>query len=400
MAMSKLTKRKVDALKPEGREVFAWDSELKGFGLRIMPSGRKVYVVQYRAGRRTRRFKIGDANVLTPDEARREAKQILAHVSRGGDPSYDRQSRRVAPTMAGLCDRVLEEYAPLHCKPATVKDYHSITRNHIKPRLGAILIAEITRADIVGFHHALRDTPYVANRAVAMLSKMLNLAEDWGLRSMGSNPARRIKKFREEERKRYLSPDEQIRLGCVLAMLEADGSETPHVIAAFRLLILTGCRLGEIRTLQWDFVTAHHLELPDSKTGRRRIPLPREAYEILESLPRRAGNPYVILGDTEHGPIINLQKPWRRIRQLAGIPDVRIHDLRHTYASVAVQSGIDPFLLKEILGHKNLTTTLRYAHLADHTVQQAAGSVASRLAGALGTGAQPGPHLQVVHGAR
>lgn len=398
--MSKLTKRRVDALKPQEREFFAWDAELKGFGLRVMPTGRKVYVVQYRAGRRSRRFKLGDAKVLTPDEARRDAKQLLAGVSRGDDPAGERQSRRVAPTMAGLCDRVLEEYAPLHCKPTTVKDYHSIIRNHIKPRLGMVLITEITRADVVAFHHALRETPYLANRAVAMLSKMLNLAEDWGLRPMGANPARRIKKFREEERKRYLSSEEQMRLGRVLADLEADGSESPYVIAAFRLLILTGCRLGEIRTLQWDFVTTHHLELPDSKTGRRRIPLPREAFDILQSLPRRAGNPYVILGEAEGGPIINMQKPWRRIRTLAGIPDVRIHDLRHTYASVAVQSGVDPFLLKEILGHKNLTTTLRYAHLADHTVQQAAGSVASRLAGALGAGAQPGPHLQVVQSGR
>ncbi|PIE10858.1 MAG: integrase [Rhodobacterales bacterium] len=393
--MSKLTKRRVDALKPQEREFFAWDTELKGFGLRVMPTGRKVYVVQYRAGRRSRRFKLGDANVLTPDEARRDAKQLLAGVSRGDDPAGERQSRRVAPTMSGLCDRVLEEYAPLHCKPTTVKDYHSIIRNHIKPRLGMILITEITRADIVAFHHALRDTPYVANRAVAMLSKMLNLAEDWGLRSMGSNPARRIKKFREEERKRYLSSEEQMRLGQVLADLEADGSESPHVIAAFRLLILTGCRLGEIRTLQWDFVTTHHLELPDSKTGRRRIPLPREAYDILQSLPRRAGNPYVILGEAEDGPIINLQKPWRRIRTLAGIADVRIHDLRHTYASVAVQSGIDPFLLKEIMGHKNLTTTLRYAHLADETVQRAASQVAARFASSLGAPGERAP-LRVV----
>ena len=203
------------------------------------------------------------------------------------------------------------------------------------------------------------------------------------MRQAGSNPARRIKKFREEEKKRYLSDDEQIRLGEVLAEALEEGTESVYVVSAILLLLYTGCRLSEILTLRWDYVTAHHLELPDSKTGRRRIPLPREAYDVLMELPRVQGNPYVILGEGENGPLINLQKPWRRIRKIAGIDDVRIHDLRHTYASVAMQDGIDPFTLKEILGHKNLTTTLRYAHLADEAVQRAAGSVASKLARAV-----------------
>ncbi len=138
--------------------------------------------------------------------------------------------------------------------------------------------------------------------------------------------------------------------------------------------------MGEILTLRWDFVTSHHLELPDSKTGRRRIPLPREAYDIIMALPRKPDNPFVILGCSEFGHLVNLYKPWLRIRKIAGLEDVRMHDLRHTYASVAVMSGIDPFTLKEIMGHKKLQTTLRYAHLADDAVQKAAGSVASRLA--------------------
>ncbi len=223
----------------------------------------------------------------------------------------------------------------------------------------------------------------MANRAVSILSKMFNLAEDWGMRTDSTNPARRIKKFKEQEKKRYLSDYEQARLGDVLAEALETGQETPYAVSAIYLLMLTGCRLGEILTLQWDYVTARHLELPDSKTGRRRIPLPREAYEVTMSLPRVHGNPYVILGESDDGHLINLQKPWRRIKAKAGIDDVRMHDLRHTYASVAVMSGIDPFLLKEIMGHKNLQTTLRYAHFADEAVQQAAGSIASRLAGAM-----------------
>lgn len=381
--MFKLTKRSVEGLAAEEKDYLAWDRDMRGFGIRVYPSGKKTYLVQYRAGRRTRRITIGQHGVLTAEEARIRAKQLLGDVARGSDPSAEKQAERRAPTVAGLCDRFLEEYVEQHCKLTTARDYHSIIRRFIRPRLGPLPIAEVTRADVVAFHHALRDTPYQANRAASMLSKLFNLAEDWGLRQAGSNPARRIKKFREEEKKRYLSDDEQMRLGEVLAEALEEGTESVYAVSAILLLLFTGCRLSEILTLRWDYVTSHHLELPDSKTGRRRIPLPREAYDILMELPREAGNPYVILGDVDGAPLVNLQKPWRRIRSKAGLEDVRIHDLRHTYASVAMKDGIDPFTLKEIMGHKNLTTTLRYAHLADDAVQRAAGSVAARLARAV-----------------
>jgi integrase len=275
------------------------------------------------------------------------------------------------------------------------KSYQTYIETCIKPRLGNRKIDDVTRADVVNFHHDLRDRPYTANRTVAVLSKMFNLAEDWGLRREGSNPARRIRKFREEEKKRYLSDNEQARLGQAMSDALDGGTETEYAVAAISLLMLTGCRLGEILTLKWDYVTPYHLELPDSKTGRRRIPLPREAYEIITALPRLVGNPFVILGETDHGHLVNLQKPWLRLRKAAGLEDVRMHDLRHTYASVAVMSGIDPFLLKEIMGHKNLQITLRYAHFADEAVQRAAGSVASRLAGSM-TRRASRPALQVV----
>ena len=379
--MFRLTKRSVEGLSIADKDYLVWDRDIRGFGLRVYPSGKKTYLTQYRSGRRTRRVTIGQHGVLTAEQARIEAKQLLAAVARGEDPSAIRHAKRHAPTIAGLCDRFLEEYVDEHCKPTTARDYRSIIRRFIRPQLGPIAIAEITRADVVAFHHGLRGTPYQANRAASMLSKLFNLAEDWGLRPAGSNPARRIKKFREEEKKRYLSDDEQVRLGETLAEALEEGSESIYAVSAILLLIYTGCRLSEILTLRWDYVTAHHLELPDSKTGRRRIPLPREAYDILSELPREEGNPFVIVCDMPGERLVNLQKPWTRIRKRAGIPDVRMHDLRHTYASVAMQDGIDPFTLKEILGHKNLTTTLRYAHLADEAVQRAAGSVAARLSG-------------------
>jgi integrase len=382
--MIRLTKRSVEQLELAERDYFVWDCELSGFGVRVMPSGRKSYLVQYRAGGRSRRRSIGQHGALTADQARTEAKKLLGDIARGGNPAEERRTQLREPTIASLCDRFLREYAAHHCKLSTRKGYQSYIDTCIRPRLGSRRIGDITRADVVAFHHDLRDRPYTANRAVAMLSRMFNLAEDWGLRREGSNPARRIRKFREEEKKRYLSDDEQARLGQALAVALESGEETEFSVAAISLLVLTGCRLGEILTLKWEYVTQHHLELPDSKTGRRRIPLPREAYDILMSLPRMIGNPYVILGESEHSHLVNLQKPWLRIRHAAELGDVRMHDLRHTYASVAVMSGIDPFLLKEIMGHRNLQTTLRYAHFADEAVQRAAGSVAGKLAGALG----------------
>jgi len=341
--MFKLTKRSVEALEARGADYFEWDSELSGFGVRVFASGRKSYLVQYRAGGRTRRRSIGQHGALTADQARTEARKLLGEVARGGNPSEDRKRHLGAVTVSALCDRFLEQYAAQHCKPSTCKGYEIMIRTCIKPKLGTHRIVDVTRADVVAFHHALRDRPYTANRAVSILSKMFNLAEDWGLKNDSANPARRIRKFREEEKKRYLSEAEQLRLGNVLAEALESGQETRYAVSAIYLLMLTGCRLGEILTLRWGYVTERHLELPDSKTGRRRIPLPREAYDVIMALPRRAGNPYVILGESDDGPMVNLQKPWLRIRAKADLEDVRMHDLRHTYASVAVMNGIDPF---------------------------------------------------------
>src|SRR6056297_3594165 len=242
LAMFKLTKRSVEALEIAEKDYPVWDSELPGFGVRVYPSGRKTYILQYRVGRRTRRTTIGRHGVLTAEKARKEAQRLLGSVACGEDPSFEEQAKRLSPTAAGLCDRFLDEYVDQHCKPTTARDYRSIIRRFIRPRLGPLQIAEVTRADVVAFHHALRETPYQANRAASMLSKLFNLAEDWGLRPAGSNPARRIKKFREEEKKRYLSDEEQVRLGEALAEALEDGSESVHAASAVLLLIYTGCR--------------------------------------------------------------------------------------------------------------------------------------------------------------
>jgi integrase len=214
---------------------------------------------------------------------------------------------------------------------------------------------------------------------------MFNLAERWGLRSDGSNPCRHVEKFKEKKRERFLSSEELSRLGNVLAKAEQGGKELPSVIMAIRLLILTGARLSEILGLRWEWVDFEQgcLRLPDSKTGAKLIPLSRPAYEILENAPRLVGNPFVIPGAKEGEHLVNLNKPWRRIRKLAGLKNVRLHDLRHSFASVAASSGMGLPMIGALLGHKEVATTQRYAHLANDPLKAAADMVAEKITEAM-----------------
>jgi integrase len=394
--MPKLTKRRVDALEPKPDSYFVWDDEVKGFGVRVMPSGTKTYQVQYRKGGRTRRASIGRHGTVTADQARMRAKELLGLVASGGNPVEDVSLHRRAPTVAALCERFFEAHVLERCKPSTQREYRRSIDLFIKPAIGSFKVVDVERKDIAELHHNFRDRPYQANRTLGVLSKMFNLSEVWGLRLDGSNPCRHVPKYREVKRERYLSQAELRRLGLILSNCATVGSETPHVVAAFRLLILTGCRLGEIQTLKWEYITPNGMELPDTKTGARRIPLPQPARAVLNTLPTVPGNPYVIVGKVEGQHITDLQHPWQRIRALAGLLDVRIHDLRHTYASNAVSSGMPIQMVGRLLGHTQLQTTMRYAHLADDPVRRAAEENAAALDSALGIANHHGNHLRVV----
>jgi integrase len=393
--MPKLNKRAIDALKSEAKDYFVWDSQIAGFGVRVMPSGTKTYQAQYRMGGRTRRVSLGAHGKITVDEARRLAKDVMGQVAMGENPAEEIALDRRAPTVASLCDRFFKDHAAERCKPSTQGEYRRALDLFIKPEIGSFKVIDVERKDIAALHHKYRETPYQANRILQVLSKMFNMAEIWGLRPDGSNPCRHVPKFREEKRERYLSLQELQRLGEVLSEAESDGSESVHVVGAIRLLILTGCRLGEIQTLQWDFIKDTGMELPDTKTGARRIPLPAPARAVLSALPRTPGNPYVIEGKLENSHITDLQHPWRRIRKRAGLDDVRLHDLRHTYASNAVSSGMPIQMVGRLLGHSQIQTTMRYAHLADDPVRRAAEENANRLS-ALVTGGFQNEPLRVV----
>lgn len=381
--MARLTKRYIDSLPVPDSEKFIFDELLPGFGLRLYPTGRKTFLVQYRSGGRTRRVSLGRFGTVTPDEARSRARELLGTVAAGSNPSEDRRRERLAPTVASLCERFLDEHAQQHCKQFTIREYRRLIEKHIKPTIGAFRLSDVARADVSELHHRMRATPYQANQALSVMSKMFNLSEIWGLRPDGSNPCRHVKKYRVHQRERFLSPEELKTLGKVLSDCEADGRETKPVVAAFRLLILTGCRLSEIRTLKWEFLKPGYLVLPDSKTGPRRIPRTPEIDAVISGIPEIPNNPYIITGLNDGQPINDLQKPWRRIRELSGLEDVRIHDLRHTYASNAVMGGMDILMVSKLLGHTQIQTTMRYAHLADDPVKAAAAKIASSLGHAM-----------------
>lgn len=381
--MPKLTKRVIDALQSEVKDYFVWDSQIAGFGVRVMPSGAKTYQAQYRKGGRTRRVSVGRHGKITVDEARKLAKEVMGQVARGENPAEEISQHRKAPTVAALCERFFNAHVKERCKLSTQGEYRRAIDLFINPALGNFKLVDVERKDIAELHHSFRDKPYQANRTLGVLSKMFNLAEIWGLRPDGSNPCRHVPKYKEEKRERYLSAEELQRLGQVLADVDRDGSESRYIIAAFRLLILTGCRLGEIQTLKWAYITDHGMELPDTKTGARRIPLPAAARAVLSTLPQLRDNPYVIAGKRAGSYATDLQHPWRRLREQADLGDVRIHDLRHTYASNAVSSGMPIQMVGRLLGHTQLQTTMRYAHLADDPVRKAAEENAERLSFAL-----------------
>ena len=385
--MPKLTKRLVEALPVRDMEFFLWDEDLPGFGVRVMPSGRRVYVVQYRAGRRPRRISLGPSTVLSCEQARTRAMNILAAVRNGLDPAADRDAMRKAVTVRQLAERFDREHIAIRVKATTAKEYRRNLDRFILPALGHLPVTAVTRADVAKFHHDLRHIPYQANRCVEVVSKMFSLAELWGLRPDGSNPRKHIKKYPEEKRERFLSAGEMRRLGEVLREMQDERIELPSAILAVRLLILTGCRLGEIMTLKWDYVDvpAKALRLPDSKTGAKTVLLGQPAVELLMSAKRTESNPWVIAGTIEGQRLSDLQPFWQRVRARAGLKDVRLHDLRHTFASTAVAAGQGLPMIGKLLGHTQVQTTARYAHLAADPVKAAADSVSGALNQMLGS---------------
>lgn len=403
----KITKRIVDAMSP-GTDV--WDAEVRGFGVRCRAKG-KAYMLKTIVNGQQRWITIGThGSPWTADLARAEAKRLLGEIAGGGDPSKKQTEAQVS--IEKLCSLYLERHAAVKKKASSAKLDKANIDNHVLPLMGRRLVSEIQSGDVEALKAAIREGktapadpkeqskaqgggivvrggPGAANRTLTLLSTMMKFAERWDFRPKGSNPVIGVTRFAEEPKERFLNAEEFKRLGDILEEQERNGHELPSAIAAIRLLILTGARLSEVLTLKWSHVQLERarLRLPDSKTGAKNIALPKSAVELLASVPRLEGNPYVIVGGRDGKHLVDLQRPWQRIRAAAKLDDVRIHDLRHSFASLAIQNGVSLSVIGSLLGHRSTETTKRYAHFADDYLQAESEKIGKLLVGALGPGA-------------
>lgn len=376
----------INALHP-GAIVF--DSQVKRFGVRRQKNAIS-YFVKMRVNGKQRWFTIGhhgqpdpEGNAWAPYSARERAREIIGNpASAEKKPAPPQEAPKV------MFGPVADEYLTLHgakLKPRTLEEQQRIVRLYLKPALGHLEAAAVTRTEAEAAHASWKAKPRAANHALAVLSSMMNWMEEHRYRPRDTNPCRGIQHYPENHRERFLSADELARLGAALNQVAKTGDVDTYAIAAIRLLIFTGARLSEILTLRWSYVDLQRraLLLPDSKTGCKTIPLNSAAIDVLRKIPKLQKNPYVIVGGREGCRLINLQKPWRQVRKLAKLDDVRLHDLRHTFASIGVAAGGSLPIIGRALGHAHATTTQRYAHLTDTPVHQLTQTVGEKLTQAL-----------------
>ena len=373
-----LTKRIVDRLAVDDKDAVFWDRELPGFGLRVYPSGAKVYVVQTRCAGRSKRATVGRHGDVSPDQARKEAARIIARIKAGEEAIP--VAPKADPTMAELAERYQREHVAMRCRPATAAHYGIMLAKHIVPALGKLKVAEVERKHILAFHYELREKPTVANRALDMLIKMFNLAEVWELRPPGKNPCRFVRRYKvQAQHERFLTAEELGRLGRALDAAPAERLASRHGAAAIRLLVLTGCRRNEILGLRWEDVgfEAGELRLRDTKTGARVVPLTPAAAEVLEDLPRVPSNPWVFPGKKRGTHQRNINDSWDRIRKRAGLDGVRLHDLRHSFASRALALGESLSMIAKLLGHTQVQTKACPQYLPHYVIEKQDLSVSS-----------------------
>jgi integrase len=449
---TRLTKRSVDALAPQAKPFTAFDLDVKGFGVRIHPTGRKVWVIEYRPGgggrgvAKTRYTFATLAEVLTPEEARKRARHLLGHVREGRDPARERAEQREAATVQHLAERFMaEEIGPTR-KPGTVRNYRKLLDKHILPMFGEKRARDVTYSDVAKLHRAYRklldkhilpmfgekrarDVTYsdvaklhratgergqvTANRSIELLRALFNWAVKAGELPKGhDNPAAGITRFREEPRETFLDETQLARLGATLALAETDGlpyyvdeagpkakhapkpgnrrvKVSAHATGAIRLLLLTGCRLREILTLKW----------ADVDLGRGLINLPDEKSKTgkrsvlinapVDALAQIRIGDYVVAGDRADQPRADLQRPWMQIKKHAGLDGVRLHDLRHTHASYGAGAGLGLPVIGALLGHRQASTTMRYSHLHDSVTRRASETIGATIAAALGQPVKP-----------
>ncbi|RUQ75061.1 DUF4102 domain-containing protein [Azospirillum doebereinerae] len=390
---AKITKKLVDQVQAGDRDLLVFDTLLKGFVLKVTPKGAKVYLVIYRMGGRDtpkQKVTIGrHGSPWTPDQARTEAEKLLASVKQGTDPAAEKKARtKRGATVSDLADSYLTEHVEVKNKASTATGFRRLVEKEIKPALGKLQVDKVTRADVAKLHHDMRDTPRQANQTLAVLSKMFGLAEVWGMRPDETNPCKKIERYRENKRERFLSTPEVERLGKVLAELDQTTEVHETVLAGLRLLLLTGCRLGEVLALRWDDVVEGAVLIRDGKAGARIHTIGALAQAFLADLPRTSV--WVLPAPLDlKKPLPNstISHAWGTVRTKAGLEDVHLHDLRHTVGTYAGQTGANAFLVRDKLGHKTLAMTGRYVNRDANPLRELSDKIEGRIMGALNAGA-------------
>ncbi len=409
MPIQRISKATVDSLvcRPEKDRKIVWDDKLKGFGVVAFPTGIKTYVAQYRKDGRSHRVTLGKHGRLTPDQARSKAKVLLGQIESGSNAAEERRAKRQAPTLAEVAQDFLA-YANAKKKPGTASGYESALRLHILPLIGSMRITDIRTTDVEKFHARMSGHRPQANRTLDVFSAVWTFAAKRKDVDAGQNPAREVEYYAEAGRERYLTRQELARLGDALVAAETiglpysvneDGPNARHApkpenrhrrldvyaIAAIRLLMLNGARLREALNAKWDYVDLERgmIFLPDSKTGKKPIYLSGAAAEVLASLPRLKDNPYVFPGEKNGRPRTDLKKPWAAICEAANLEGVRLHDLRHSFASIGVGGSLGLPIIGKLLGHSQASTTQRYAHLDADPMRRAVEMIGETITAAM-----------------
>ncbi len=370
--MPKLTKRYVEMLTPHtANTIRFWDSEIKGFGVVVLPSGRKTYMIQYRNAERTeKRLKLGVHGNITAEQARTMAKQHLGNITQGQDPAEQKKINLHLPTINDLACDYVERHGKRK-RARSLKEDQKLLNALILPNLGKKKVRNVSQRDIETLHLSRSETPYNANRMLALLSKMFSLAQSWGWRD--DNPAKGLERFSEHKRERWLNQDELKQLWTAL-------NHYPTALPSFaiKLLLLTGARRGELLNATWEHIDFKQgvWTKPSHLTKQKKqehLPLSAEAINLLKELKRLnpKNSTYLFPGRVEGQPLKEFRGFWRKILKEANLENVRVHDLRHTYASHLVSNGLSLSIVGKLLGHTQAVTTQRYAHLADEPLRQA-----------------------------
>lgn len=393
----KFTKTEIEKIEAGGKRQVFFDDKLTGFALRVAETGRKTFYFTYRPGKGRGVTKqwvmLGAFPEMTVDQARALVKQKTADVQNGQDPATQVREEKSTLTVAEALDGFKEQHIS-KLKPRTIEGYNDIIRLHLVPNLGKIRVNKLTFSEIARFHTGMAATPYQANRCIAVLSCFLNWCEKSGYRDKNTNPCQEITLYPEHAKQEFMGEDELAALGDALSHMEEAQDISPNMAAAIRLLLFTGTRRNEILTLKWSQVdlvkgVAH---LPDSKTGFRVVQLPAAAIAVLEGLPQI--NEWCFPAASASGHTVNLKKSWQKVLKQSGLTGWRLHDIRHAFASVMAGSGASLIIIGKILGHKQLKTTQRYAHLTADPARLEAEKAAARIAEALQPTPEPPPPSQ------